>query len=174
LVELTALGQRAEGATVVTSALVRTMLRTLHYKQRASFAASFEELWEWLAEPERLPELHPLMRGLTVLERGGDGRESFVDFEAVDELQLAPGLLFPVTYSGLMTRRPRDRYLHIRATAVPRIVTTSNWTFTDRAGGVEVSEEVTLRAPWPIAAYALRQSQRSHEAVLLELERRLG
>ncbi|HHH29176.1 MAG TPA: hypothetical protein ENK57_12635 [Polyangiaceae bacterium] len=149
------------------------MLRTLRYQQRARLAAPFEVLWAWLAEPEHLPELHPLMRQLTIIERGGDEVESFVDFEVVDGLPLGGGLELPVTYSALMLRRPRDRYLHVRATAIPKLVTTSEWSFTDGDDGVEIVEDVVLTAPWPIAGYALKHSQRSHEAVLAALERRL-
>jgi len=150
------------------------MPRTLHYQQRATIVAPFEVLWAWLAEPERLPDLHPLMRQLTVVERGGDDEESFVDFEVVDGLRLACGLELPVTYSALMVRRPHERYLHIRATAALGLVTTSAWSFTDRDGGVEVVEDVALTAPSPIASFALEQSLRAHEAVLVELERRVS
>lgn len=158
---------------MLPSGLSVSMLRTLRYRQRARLAASFEQLWAWLAEPELLPDLHPLMRKLTIVERGGDDAESFVDFEVVDGLPLGAGIELPITYSALMVRRPRDRYLHIRATAAPKLVTCSEWRFTDTDGGVEIVEDVVLTAPWPIADYALRQSQRSHEAVLVALERRL-
>jgi len=150
------------------------MPRTLRYTQRTVIRASFEAIWAWLADPARYPELHPLMRKLTVEEEGGDDEESFVSYVVVDGLPVVGSLELPVRYRVHMTRRRAARDLAIRATATPGLVTTSRWSFETVDGGTRVQEAVELTAPWPIAGYALRQSLQAHAVMLDNLERRLA
>lgn len=148
------------------------MAKTYGYSHSATIGATIEEVWDWLADPRRHVELHPLIRELTILAEGdgpGDG-ERFIDFVVRDEVKLF-GVDVPVIYNSRMIQRPAEHTMLLRATCQPRLVTTVVWTLRSVEGGTEVEEQVELTAPRIIAGFSTRQSQRAHESMFATLQR---
>ncbi len=148
------------------------MAKTYGYKHSAIIGAPFQEVWDWLGDPRRHIELHPLMRELTVTAEGegpGEG-ERFVEFTVRDDVKLF-GVDVPVEYHSRMVQRPAEHKMLLRATCQPRLVTTVVWTLRAVDGGTEVEEQVELTAPRLIAGFSTRQSQRAHETMFATLQR---
>jgi ligand-binding SRPBCC domain-containing protein len=148
------------------------MAKTLGYRNSAVIGAPLDEVWDWLGDPRRHIELHPLIRELTVIEEG-DGPEPgecYCDFVVRDEVKLF-GVDVPVIYQSRMIRRSATHELIIRTTCQPRLVTTVLWSMRAVEGGTEVEEQVELTAPRMIAGFSTRQSQRAHEEMFATLQR---
>lgn len=148
------------------------MAKTYGYSHSAIIGAPIDEIWEWLGDPRRHVELHPLIRELTIVAEGegpGDG-ERFVDFIVRDAVRLF-GVDVPVVYHARMIQRLAEHKMLLRSTCQPRLVTTVVWTLRSVAGGTEVDEQVELTAPRLIAGFSTRQSQRAHESMFATLQR---
>ncbi|ACY18691.1 SRPBCC family protein [Haliangium ochraceum] len=147
------------------------MFRTLEYSQRVRIAAPRDELWARLSDPTRHVELHPLIRRVSIREQGeGPDDESFAVFDVVDGLPIVGRLELPVFYRTRMTRQPRAHTLIMSARCFPALTTTAVWQFRALDAETEITEQVELRAPWPLAGYSLRQSQRSHAVLFANLQ----
>lgn len=148
------------------------MAKTYGYTHSALIGAPLDEIWEWLGDPRRHVELHPLIRELTITEEG-DGPnpgERYCNFVVRDEVKLF-GVDVPVVYHSEMIKRPAEHKMIVRATCPPRLVTTVLWSLRSVDGGTEVEEQVELTAPRLIAGFSTRQSQRSHEQMFATLQR---
>ena len=148
------------------------MAKTYGYTHSAIIGAPLDEVWEWLGDPRRHVELHPLIRELTILEQG-DGPsagEWFCNFVVRDEVKLF-GVDVPVVYQSQMIQRRAEHKMIVRATCPPRLVTTVLWSLRAVEGGTEVEEQVELTAPRLIAGFSTRQSKRSHEQLFATLQR---
>ncbi len=148
------------------------MAKTYGYSHSAIIGAPLQEVWDWLRDPRRHVELHPLIRELTITAEGdgpGDG-EQFVEFVVRDLVKLF-GVDVPVEYHSYMILRPHEHKMLVRATCQPRLITTVVWTLREVESGTEVEEEVELTAPRLIAGFSTRQSQRAHESMFATLQR---
>lgn len=148
------------------------MAKTYGYTHSAIIGAPLDEVWDWLSDPRRHIELHPLIRELTITEEGegpGPG-ERYCDFVVRDDVKLF-GVDVPVIYQSRMIQRPDEHKLVIRTTCQPRLETTVLWSLGAVEGGTEVVEQVELTAPRLIAGFSTRQSQRAHEAMFATLQR---
>jgi hypothetical protein len=148
------------------------MAKTYGYIHSAIIGAPLDEVWQWLGDPRRHVELHPLIRELTILEEGEGPNpgEHFCNFVVRDEVKLF-GVDVPVVYHSQMIQRRAEHKMIVRATCPPRLVTTVLWSLREVEGGTEVEEQVELTAPRLIAGFSTRQSQRSHEQMFATLQR---
>jgi hypothetical protein len=148
------------------------MAKTYGYSHSAIIGAPLDEVWDWLGDPRRHIELHPLIRELTILEQGdgpGPG-ERYCNFVVRDEVKLF-GVDVPVVYNSQMIQRPAEHKMIVRATCPPRLQTTVLWSLRPVEGGTEVEEQVELTAPRLIAGFSTRQSQRAHVQMFATLQR---
>jgi ligand-binding SRPBCC domain-containing protein len=148
------------------------MAKTYGYTHSATIGAPLDEVWDWLGDPRRHVELHPLIRELTIVEEGdgpGPG-ERFCNFVVRDEVKLF-GVDVPVVYQSQMIQRRAEHKMIMRTTCPPRLLTTVLWSLRAVEGGTEIEEQVELTAPRLIAGFSTRQSQRSHEQMFATLQR---
>jgi ligand-binding SRPBCC domain-containing protein len=148
------------------------MAKTYGYTHSAIIGAPLDDVWDWLADPRRHIELHPLIRELTITDEGdgpGPG-ERYCNFVVRDDVRLF-GVEVPVIYQSQMIQRPAEYKMIVRATCQPRLVTTVLWSLRTVDGGTEVEEQVELTAPRLIAGFSTRQSQKAHEQMFATLQR---
>lgn len=150
------------------------MSKTLRYRQSVVIPAPVEAVWALLVDPKNHVDLHPLVRDIEIIARGGpEGEGGWVEFEVLDGLKLLGLFEFEVRYRARMTRRPGERRLTLVAHAQPRLDTTTDWRLHAEGEGTRIDEAVELSAPGYLVRYATRQSRRSHAGMFAALQRRV-
>jgi Polyketide cyclase / dehydrase and lipid transport len=121
----------------------------------------------WMTDPERLPELHPLIDRVAITSRGDD-HVAFDVFERVPFL----GLRVPNRYRA-ENRWKGTEELDLSGTAAIGVEVRQIWKLRAVPGGTEVHQTATVSAPWPLLGFTVATANQAHAALVERLIARL-
>lgn len=117
-----------------------------------------------------IAEIHPLVVSVRTVERQitADGyRQTY----RIKDLVPLGFLRLPVTYTADL-HVPGDGPVTARSRQFPRVRLDSSVSFTAVPGGTLLTEQIVIRAPWPLLSVTVRQAVAAHTEMLAALRRR--
>lgn len=117
----------------------------------------------WMTDPDRLPELHPLIDRVEVTSRGED-HVAFDVFEHVPFL----GLRVPNRYRA-ENRWKGTEELDLNGIAPIGVEVRQIWRLRAVAGGTEVHQTSTVTAPWPLLGFTVATANKAHAELVERL-----
>lgn len=141
----------ADGASLVQGAI--------------DIAAPAEVIWATVTDCEHAPEMSPNLKSCRVLQRAPDGR-----WEVREQITKA-GLL-PALRNVMRAEYDRPRSIRFRRVEGDLRVLEGEWRLTPRPGGVRVTYESRIGAPFKIPGTLARMALRREVPVNLSILRR--
>jgi hypothetical protein len=134
--------------------------RTLHV------AAPAADLLAFLADPTRLPSVHPLIDRIDVESDTTTDHERTLRFVIHEHVPLGP-LRVKNRYRGeVRTRADAPHGVVLLGWSTPAVTVRATWTVTDVVGGCIGAQHVVMDAPRGLASFVFRTAARAHDAQL--------
>lgn len=117
-----------------------------------------------------IAEIHPLVVSVRTVERqstAGGYRQTY----RIKDLVPLGFLRLPVTYTAELDV-PDDGPVTARSRQFPRVRLDSSVSFTATPGGTLLTEQIVIRAPWPLLSVTVRQAVAAHTEMLAALRHR--
>lgn len=127
-----------------------------------------------LADPRRLPEIHPLIDAVVVTRDEDHDGERRIDFDVTEHVPLL-GLSVPNRYRGEARWRVGavDTFT-VAGISAPRVTVRTDYVLAPTETGTRVEQTTTVEAPWWISAFVFRTARTAHDGAVARVRERLG
>ena len=117
-----------------------------------------------------IAEIHPLVVSVRTVERQSTA-DGYRQTYRIKDLVPLGFLRLPVTYTAELDV-PDDGPVTARSRQFPRVRLESSVSFTATPGGTLLTEQIVIRAPWPLLSVTVRQAVAAHTEMLAALRHR--
>ena len=119
---------------------------------------------DYYVDLDNIKLVHPLIESVKLLSRNETPDGYQVSYQVVDRISLGPAAM-KVTYRARL-RVPVAGDVHTEADQKPGVRLRATVRFEPIEGGTRVTERIRFAAPWPLAAFTVREAVKAHTRML--------
>jgi hypothetical protein len=129
-----------------------------------------EQVRSFYVDLGKIADIHPLVVSVRTVDRQGTADGYRQTYRIKDVVPLG-FLRLPVTYTAELNV-PDEGPVTARSRQFPRVRLDSSVSFAASPGGTLLTEQIVIRAPWPLLSVTVRQAVAAHTEMLAALRRR--